>query len=189
MTTTTKNNIAQILLVIGINYPNFKATQDTIMVYYDFLKDIPAEELKLGVQQCLTQPERAFAPTVGEIRGAVMKLRNRAENVPSTEEAWKEVKRKMVEVGSYRIPTWNHPLIEQTVKVFGWKTLCLSEEEGYDRHAFMKAYETLKQRAGEESMMLPEVRGYLEANGAQRLAPASAMKLLADKFNTRRGKP
>lgn len=42
----------------------------TMQIYFELLQDIPADELKRSVDNCIKEPGRAFPPTVGEIREA-----------------------------------------------------------------------------------------------------------------------
>lgn len=154
-------------------FPNFKPRELTKEVYWQTLQDIPSDELKAAVLHCVTESGRAFAPSIGEIRGAVSDLRRASANVPSAYDAWQEVCKQILLVGSYGTPTFTSPLIERTVKNLGWRNLCLSENQVADRARFVQAYEQLMERAVTEDMMLPEVRGYIETRGGMLLeAPA-----------------
>jgi hypothetical protein len=122
---------------------------------------------------------RAFAPTIGEIRGAVSDLRRASANVPSAYDAWQEVCREILNTGSYGTPGFSSPLIERVVKNLGWRNLCMSENQVADRARFVQAYEQLLERATTENMMLPEVRGYIETRGGLLLeAPADQLRRL-----------
>lgn len=179
-------DIAQIVKVVSVAFPNWKVTEETYEIYYQLLGDIPAEELKAAVLHCLTEAGRAFAPSVGEIRGAVAELRGMASNVPSPFRAWQEVLGQFRETGSYGTPKFSHPLIDQAVRQMGWRELCMSENQIADRARFLQCYEQLVGRATREDMLLPEVRGYIEANGARLMAPSDSMRLLADKLTVKR---
>jgi len=175
------NDIQQIVNVLMASFPNFKPSAFTPEIYYQTLGDIPTEELRAAVLHCVTESGRAFAPTVGEIRGAVAELRSFATNVPSPFRAWQEVIEQFSLTGSYGTPVFSHPVIERAVKTLGWRNLCMSENQTADRARFLQCYEQLLARATKEEMLLPDVRGYLEGNGAQLSAPTS-IKLLADKM-------
>lgn len=43
----------------------------------------------------------------------------------------------------------------------GWKELCLSENQEYDRAHFFKVYKSLSERAESDVKMLPQVRAML----------------------------
>lgn len=180
----TPNDIQQIINMLMAAFPNFKPNEMTPEVYWQTLQDIPTSELKAAVLHCVTESGRAFAPSVGEIRGAVSVIRQASANVPGPYAAWREVCRAIVEIGSYGSPVFSSPLIERTVENIGWRNLCLSENQVADRARFVQAYEQLLSRAVAEDMMLPEVRGYIEARGGVLLdAPATQIKQLAERLS------
>lgn len=176
-------DIDQIVNMLRIAFPNWHPDDINMTkeIYFQMLQDIPSEELKAAVLHCVTESGRAFAPTIGEIRGAVVELRSYAANVPSSYQAWQEVLQQFSLTSSYGVPIFSHPLIDKAVRTLGWRNLCMSENQTADRARFIQAYEQLTSRATKEEMMLPEVRGYIEANGARLSAPAS-IKLLADRL-------
>ena len=176
-----KMTIAKVVGVISAAYPNFNPTPQTVDVYYQTLRDIPPEELQAATLHCITEPGRKFAPSVGELRGAVVELRSMSTNVPSSFEAWQEVLQQFNLTGSYGDPKFSHPLIDRAVQSLGWRELCLSENQTADRARFIQCYEQLASRAEREESLLPEVRGYIESNGARLLSPADQMRLLAEK--------
>lgn len=180
----TETEVAQIVALISAAYPNFNPTEQTVEVYYQTLKDLPGDELKAAALTAIAEAGRKFAPSVGELRGAVGEIRKAVHNLPSSYQAWEEVLKQMVRVGSYRSPEFSHPLIHRVVDTLGWKNLCLSENAVADRARFIQAYEQLLMRFERDDLLLPEVRGYIEANGGRLPAPASQMQLLADKWRT-----
>lgn len=171
-------DIARMTMELSASYPNWNVTALTNEVYYQDLKDIPADELLLAARHCRSEAGRKFAPSVGEIRGAVMELRRASMNIPSAYDAWQEVLRVISDVGSYGSPEWSSPLIEKVVNSLGWRNLCMSENQVSDRARFLEAYEQLSNRAEKETMLIPEVRAYLEDHGAKLLdAPAQIKQL------------
>jgi hypothetical protein len=172
-------DIMQILSVISEAFPNFKQTELTPEVYYQCLNDIPTDELKAAVLHCVCQTGRAFAPSIGEIRGAVADIRRTASNTPSAYEAWQIVCRAITEIGSYGSPQFESPLIDRVVRNLGWRNLCLSENQVADRARFLQAYEQLLERATKEEMLLPEVRHYIEERGAVLLDTPNEIKQLS----------
>jgi hypothetical protein len=180
----TANDIQQIVNMFLAAFPNFKPTDLTPEIYFQTLQDIPSDELKAAVLHCITQAGRAFAPSIGEIRGAVSDLRRAATNVPSAYDAWQEVGSQIVSVGSYGAPAFSSPLIERTVRNLGWRNLCMSENQIADRARFVQAYEQILERATKEDIMLPSVKGYIEERGAQLLnAPADQVKQLTARLS------
>lgn len=180
---TNQTEIAEIISVISAAYPNFNPSPQTLEVYYQALRDINFDQLKQATMHSITENGRRFAPSVGELRGAVADLRMYIDNIPTSYQAWQEVQEQMQLTGSYRKPTWTHPSIEKTVNVFGWRKLCLSEDEVSDRMRFIQCYERFFDRDSRERMMLPEVRGYLEVNGTRILSPIDQMKQLTNRLS------
>ena len=178
--------IARIVAEISAAYPNWNVTEYTIEVYYQDLKDIPDDELMVAAQHCRTENGRRFAPSVGEIRGAVAELRGISSNIPTAFEAWGEVLEQFKYTGYYNEPKFSHPIIAETVRLMGWKELCVSENQIADRARFVQCFDQLVARAERDEMILPDVRGYLVSNGAALPEPVGEMKLLADKLNVRK---
>jgi hypothetical protein len=173
-------DIVKMTAMLSAAYPNWNITAATNEIYYQDLKDIPSDELFTAAQMCRSEAGRKFAPSVGELRGAVLELRRMAVNIPSSYEAWREFLRY---VNDGRPVS---PLTRKTIDVLGERNLRMSENQTSDRMRFVEAYEQLQQRAERIEMLLPEVRGYLEVNGAMLPAPATQMKLLADKMSVKR---
>jgi hypothetical protein len=179
----TKQDIIKILGVISAGYPNFSPSEQTVEVYWQVLSDLPSDELKAACLHCISESGRKFAPTVGELRGAVGELRGMSSNVPSSFQAWNEFKRVVVS-SSYNNPQWSHPLIERTANLIGMREYGRSDvdDEPSWRARFIQCYDQLQSRAERENLLLPEVRGYIEANGGRMLAPVDQMKQLAERM-------
>jgi len=173
----SESDVARVVSILSAAYPNWNVSPYTVEVYYQDLKDIDAHELEIACQHCRTEAGRKFAPSVGELRGAVMDLRRASLQIPSAYEAWGEVLKAFIEVGHNGSPQWSHPLIAKTVRSLGWRNLCMSEDQTADRARFLQAYEQLTQRAESEMMMVPNVKNYLLENGAEMLALDSIKKL------------
>lgn len=177
-------DIAQIIGILSAAFPNFKPSDLTPEVYFQTLNDIPTDELKAAVLHCISESGRAFAPSVGEIRGAVALLRSYSVNVPSAYQAWQEVQKQILENGGdYGRPVWSSRLVEEAVRRMGWRNLRMSEDQTADRARFLQCYEQLVQRATQEEMLLPEVRGYIETNRPELIT--GEIKMLTDKLRKR----
>lgn len=58
------------------------ATQDTegaILAFIEETLDLSVEWLESGIRDCVREPDRRFAPSVGEIRGAAQRAKNAAK--------------------------------------------------------------------------------------------------------------
>lgn len=174
-----QRDITQIIGMLSAAFPNYKVSEHTAPVLYETLKDLPSDELKAAVLHCVSQPGRAFAPSIGEIRGAVGELRKVTGGVPSSFQAWQEVVTQLRDNGGdFGNPVWSHPLVERAVRTMGWRELRMSENQTADRARFLQCYEQLVSRAERDDMMLPQVRGYLETKGAPMLEARDEIKQL-----------
>lgn len=178
----SKQDIMKILGVISAAYPNFSPSEQTVEVYWQVLSDIPSDELKAACLHCVSESGRKFAPSVGELRGAVGELRGLSSNLPSSYEAWQEFKRAVTH--SNYSPDWSHPLVEKAAHLIGMREYGHSDvdDEPSWRARFIQCYEQLQERAERENLLLPEVRGYIETNGGRLLAPVDQMKQLTEKL-------
>ena len=172
-----QREVAQIVAMIAAAYPNFNLSEMTVEVYFQILKDIPTDMLKAATMQAISEPGRKFAPSVGEIRGAVAEIVRTASGVPSSYEAWKEVLDQVRKTGHVGKPVFSHPLVHKAVQVFGWRELCLSENVVSDRARFIEAYEQLSSRNLTEMMTLPVVKNYIEFKAGEEV------RLLANKWS------
>jgi hypothetical protein len=160
---STQIEIAQVVAIISAAYPNFSPTKETIEVYYQTLQDLNFDELKAATMQSISEAGRKFAPSVGELRGAVLSIRKRIAGVPSSYQAWQEVLKQISENGGdFGKPVWSNQIVKQAVDALGWRNLRMSEDQTQDRARFIMAYDQLLQRAGEDEIALPAVKAYME---------------------------
>lgn len=179
----TEKDIMLVVGLIGAAFPNFKPTKQTVEVYAQTLADLDGDLLRQATLQAVASNGRQFAPSVAEIRAEARRLLAIIEKVPTPHQAWEEVCNAMRDVGSYRRPTFSHPLVEQAMNTIGWRELCLSENQVSDRAQFLRAYEDLVARHDYQSTMLPSARAFIEDNGGPALpSPMRAMRLLTDKL-------
>lgn len=180
-----QKDIAKVIAIMSAAYPAWQVNEYTIEVYYQDLRDLPSDLLFAAAAKARTNSNRnmAFAPSTGEIRQAAAEILRSVRGVPSSYQAWQEVVHAMVDVGSYGVPTWSHPLIKQAVDALGWRNLCMSENAIADRARFVQAYDQLADRTETEMMEPPQVRGYIEKESGRELpAPFDTIKLLTKKL-------
>lgn len=171
-------DIANMTARLSAAYPSWNISALTNEVYYEDLKDIPADELMLAAQYCRTDTKRdqRFAPSAGEIRKAAADLRRKAQGIPSALDAWDEVcnakkpsEYKIFRDGDFVEPVpykWSHPLVEKIAKQFGWPHFPKFENEGVDRAHFFKQYESASADTTSTMMELPQVAKYIESGDA-----------------------
>lgn len=175
--------VSEAVAKIGATFPNWKPDKFTVQVYFEDLRDLPADLLKVAADKCRTESGRKFAPSTGEIRGAAGEIRAQLAGVPTSYDAWKEVQVQIADNGGdFGNPVWSHPLVEKTVQTIGWRVLRMSEDRTADRARFIEAYEQFRGRAMTDEMELPEVRAYIESKGGKQL-PAADIKQLTERLS------
>lgn len=161
----TKAEITRLMGMMALGWPRYELSEETIKVYFEILKDVPAEPLEDSAKQLMAGA--TFFPSISEWRNAAFDLVIKRMRVPSAYEAWEEAYNKMRRIGHGPTPEFSHPLIRRTIDCIGWNYLCMSESIEYERPHFYKVYESFLQRANEEIRMLPDVRRALEAETPQ----------------------
>lgn len=147
-------------------YPNIAGDEKAIAMYLRLLRDIPAVELQIVVDQCVA--EMKFLPTVAEIREKHLSLTHRAGELAAAE-AWGMVTQEIRRIGSWGTPVFDNPTVAQVVKQMGWRELCMSENPGVDRAQFMRMYEQLINREVQEHRLLPQAKQLIEATNGTKL--------------------
>ena len=175
----TPVEVTKALMVLVASYPNAKIVEGgegvpgTLEVYATLLADIPGDELLAAVKYCiLNHPD--FLPSVATIREAVRKMH--PSHTVSGADAWGVVLRAIRDIGYMRQPHFEDPAIARAVEAFGWRNICMSDEQDFAiRAQFIKAYEGYAQRVREENELLriPEARKVMEllSATARRLEP------------------
>lgn len=173
----SQNEIVSIVAMIGAAYPNFSAPKETVNVYYELLKDLPADLLKAATALCCAEAGRKFAPSIGELRGAVSDIKRQAEGVPSGLDAWGELLhvptneyishvtdemdtdgRVIFEKRPYQ---WSHPLVRKVAVTMGWPRFPDWESESFERTAFLKVYEIELQAYLKQDNQPAEIKNYI----------------------------
>jgi len=148
---------SKIVYFVAAAYPSFTVKQDMLEAYHAILGDLEPGLLKAAALQ-LASEKRAFFPSAGELRTAAFDLLERGSGVPTASEAWGEVKLQIGAVGYVGTPEFSHPLIDQAVRIIGWRDLCMSNNAVAERARYIQAYEALLGRQRTEVAMLPQVR-------------------------------
>jgi len=154
-------------------------------LYFEVLHDIPLELLQNAARQCVAILK--WFPKAAEIREQALQLVIIALGVPTANDAWAEVCRRMRNpfrareiggtvvvtiTGMYeempagyltpRQPTaedWSSPLIQKTIDgIGGWTALRASDNPVSDRSQFLLAYKTYSMRQVQAARLLPETK-------------------------------
>ena len=90
----TVKEIAIVLSKFRALFPNYNPTDITATaeVWREVVGHIPGDEFRVAALAASVEPGRAFAPSVGEVLGAVMRIRAQVSGLPSAIEAWNQVR-------------------------------------------------------------------------------------------------
>jgi hypothetical protein len=122
MTLTETNKI---LAIIRENWPNHPWSEHADRVWHMALDDVPYEVVEAALPELFRTQK--FAPVPADIR-VLLKLPTETDEwgaqLPNGEQAWEEIRRQIKYPGAWGVPTFSHPLIERTMRAFGWNELC-----------------------------------------------------------------
>jgi len=87
------SEVSKALATFRLFFPNFNPENiaASAKAWHELIGHFPGDELQAACSMCCAEPGRVFAPSVGEIVGAVMKLRAQASGIPSASEAWEQI--------------------------------------------------------------------------------------------------
>ena len=88
---SSKQDIVDLIALFRAAFPNYHPEADSLQTLYSLLQDVPGEVLLIAARACTTEPNRAFAPSIGELRGKIVELAKRAAGIPSAWEAWEMI--------------------------------------------------------------------------------------------------
>ena len=171
-------DILKLLAIFQASFPSWKPNEMTPEIYLQDLQDIPSDELFAAATLCRNEAGRAFAPSVGEIRGAIAEIRKQSAGVPNAFEAWSDLLKAgdgwsrtssqegdgwIIEKKPYK---FLHPLVKEVALLLGWPERFPGnpDNEMADRAHFFKAYEAQFSKAMKREIMPESVAGYIEAN-------------------------
>lgn len=159
----------KMLELLAAAYPDRadKISGATMEIYLRCLHDLPFEALQIALLNHITSNK--WFPTVAELRQLALEAMP-GGRAPTALEAWGEVTKLIVGVGSYKPqPKFSHPAIDKAVSAMGWIEICRSENQVADRAHFLRMYETYCHRLQGDLLTLPEVK-QLAARLAEKLA-------------------
>jgi hypothetical protein len=166
-----RSEAAELVALLVGAYPRGGITEATCAVYETQLTDLTYEAASAAVGKLLRSSR--FMPTIAEIREAAAALE--LGDVRPGAEAWGDVLQAIRKVGSYGMPRFADPIVEQCVRSLGWRNLCLDgHNDAADRAKFCELYDRLAQRqrvdvvAGEPALLPGPVRKLLTSSGVGR---------------------
>ena len=151
----TKEEWSLLVKAIKSAYSNQTFCPDSysLELYYRMLQDIPYEVLNIAIQRHIAT--NRYPPTIADLRGSV------SPKEKDWSEGWEEVKRAIRNYGSYRekdaLDSMS-PLTREIVQRFGFKEICMSENEDVYRANFRMAYEQSAKKNNEVNVLPETVR-------------------------------
>ena len=175
---------AKLVAILIAAYPNSRsAVRDidaTSALYERMLADLDVNVATAAVERILATSK--FLPSIAEIREAALAVSVGGKRAGG--EAWGDVIAAIGKFGQYRTPEFADALVEKTVRAFGWREICQSENQQADRARFIELYDRLASSARTESIVagLPSGERYkrLREGGASTLSEAVGKLLAAE---------
>lgn len=119
--------------------PDKPVSKERAKIYFDFLQDLPLEKIKLAVKHIIRTKRISTLPTIGEIRGFIVK-----DIEELALEAWYKTIRAVEEVGIYVSVEFEDRVIHSVIdnEFSGWERFCnlRREDEPWDRKRFLQSY-------------------------------------------------
>jgi hypothetical protein len=140
--------------------------KDTIELYERMLVDLDCAAANGAVARLIQSSK--FLPTIAEVRQAVHTVQ--AGPRRTGVEAWGDVTKAIRYVGSYRVPTFDDPIVAHVVASLGWLELCRSTNDVADRARFVEAYDAVSAREHSEQALAPSLRLRASEGNVARLA-------------------
>ena len=135
-----QGDVLPLLGMLVAAYPNQKVPAETLKLYEMFLSDVDYDVLNEAIGMCIRDRDNTFFPAVGEIRKYAVQIILKHAGIKSAEMAWEEVVDNMRKIGHIGAPYWTSEHIRRCVKAIGWWDICMSENPGITRSAFIKLY-------------------------------------------------
>lgn len=137
--------------------PNFLPDEESVVIWYTFLQDIPYQTISLAVQKYIMTNE--FPPTIAALRELAVEITQGAHR--DWGECWNDV---MMAVRKYGMPGETEAMesldniTKQCVKRLGFRNICLSKDIAIERANFRMLYEQIVAREKERNKISPRVR-------------------------------
>jgi len=200
---TNAKQVAILVSKLMVAYPNWiaKLDQEQIKligeVYFEALGHYDYDLLSAAFTKCRDESGRQFAPSTGEIRGAIEEIQMQVEGIPSDLKAWDEVCRMPSDYkksktgknpdGSIYVETytleWIHPLLGDVARMLGFPDFPRRknggfENEALDRAHFVKFYKQEVSTYLNRKTEHPQIIEYIESSKSPSLESGEKIKKL-----------
>jgi hypothetical protein len=159
------------------------ANREAVGIYFDLLKDLPAEAVKTAAQRVLMEHPWATFPSIAELRAAAVATVQHLVTELSPGEAWNvawsAIKRidpdqeGSVERGCKHV----HPLVLEAMSTMGIAAMCFGGDPvGVLRGQFMKIFEQLSARERRMALFPRQIKEAI-TNGERKQITEIAKKI------------
>lgn len=153
-----RNEAVERSKVLSLLFSTFGQDKDAnrLAIYVDMLKCVPVAALKMACKKLMLTSK--FLPSIAEIVEAAKSITServdKKDELLPPELAWLEVQRNAEKCGCMKAPKWSSPVIEQAVRVVGWRSICYAQESAVPtiRAQFREIYKTLLKRKNEREL-------------------------------------
>lgn len=156
------------LLAAGCGFAK-DVPEATAEVYWQILKDLPADAVNAAVINILAKHQYSNLPPVGQIRTEALRLSQ--PQIPTAIEAWGEVMRAIAKHGApgeeEKALALLSPVTRDVVRSIGWRAINYCDNIDVIRGQFRKAYDEQAERSRERQAMPAEVRAFTERVAGQ----------------------
>ncbi len=161
-----KSETAKILMVMDMNYPNFKPKDMNFAIetWNEMLQDYSYEEISVALKAFILSDTSGFAPTIGQLVEKVHLLRDAEKGGEMTEsEAWDMVHRAVRRSSYYAEEEFEKlpPIIQRAVGSPGNLRDMATDENiniSVESSNFKRAYRTLLERERDMAKMPREIK-------------------------------
>ncbi|MGV8168145.1 MAG: replicative helicase loader/inhibitor [Alkaliphilus sp.] len=143
----TKQETTIILGILKTAYPRFyinlseEAVKETILLWHEMLSDYTLQTVKIATKKLIA--EMIYPPTIADVRASLVEITTK-KPVLDASEAWGQIKKAIAKYGYYQekkaLERMNDE-VREIVMRFGFKNLCMSENQMADRAHFIKLYD------------------------------------------------
>lgn len=173
----TDTEIKQVLALLKNSYPDWMTRhldELSLGVYRIFLAQWPGELVLAAALEHLADSETGELPRFPLISDFTRRLTRLSTQQNQSQSgnpiaAHTALQDAIAQVGSYRQPQFEDPLLAQVVEQLGWQNLCRSTNPVADRARFLDAYRDAVHEARLDVARPPEIKALLERWSAQKL--------------------
>lgn len=121
----TIDELTKVFKMLNGMYRHANLGKDNLAGYHLMLADVPYETVMAGMRSLLEQnPD--FVPSAPAMRNHFLGTAEDeySAQLPNGEQAWEEIHAEIKRAGWNNKPRFSHPLIERTMRAFGWQEIC-----------------------------------------------------------------